>query len=249
MWAEIGGNFQASETQFKNDVQFSGMKTDGDAFFENAKFAEQVQFRRTNFNGLVLSDVTWPQAPAQIRMQGMKYKFIRAAQDDSQSHQKLLDLPAKWAYSADTYNTLEEFLSSEGDRTNADKAFIYGKRRERRENPNVSHWIGSVFLDLFVGYGRRTWLATIPCALLVALGCVIFSPDKMEPQRPDDAPRVYNRFWYSLGLFLPVGDLQSDTVWKPKPEHTHLRTYMRVHMLAGWILIPIVIGALTGLIK
>ena len=35
----------------------------------------------------------------------------------------------------------------------------------------------------------------------------------MEPQKPDDTPRVYSRFWYSLGLFLPFVDLQADKVF------------------------------------
>jgi hypothetical protein len=59
----------------------------------------------------------------------------------------------------------------------------------------------------------------------------------------------WNRFWYSLGLFLPFVDLQADKVWKPKADQTFLRNYMRVHILLGWILIPLVLAALTGLIK
>jgi len=71
----------------------------------------------------------------------------------------------------------------------------------------------------------------------------------MEPRNPSEAPRVYSRFWYSFGLFLPFVDLQADRVWKPKADQTFLRDYMRVQMLLGWILIPIVLAALTGLIK
>jgi hypothetical protein len=104
-------------------------------------------------------------------------------------------------------------------------------------------------LDLLVGYGRQPWRATIPYAVLIALGCIFFSPNKMEPQRTEHAPRVYSRVWYSLNLFLPVVDLQAGKVWKPKADQTFLRNYMRVHILLGWILIPIVLAALTGLIK
>ena len=81
-------------------------------------------------------------------------------------------------------------------------------------------------LNLLVAYGRRPWQAGIPCAVLVALGCVLFSPKKMEAQKPEDTPRVYSRFWYSLGLFLPFVDLQADKVWKPKADQTFLRNYI-----------------------
>ena len=118
-----------------------------------------------------------------------------------------------------------------------------------KENLHGLSWVGSYLLDWLVGYGRRPWQAGIPCAALIALGCVLFSPKKMEPQKPDDAPRVYSRFWYSLGLFLPFVDLQADKVWKPKADQTFLRNYMRVHIMLGWILVPLVLAALTGLIK
>jgi len=71
----------------------------------------------------------------------------------------------------------------------------------------------------------------------------------MELQKPEDSRRVYNPFWYSLSLFVPFVDLQSHTVWKPKDDCSFLRHYMRVHTLLGWILIPIVLAALTGIIK
>jgi hypothetical protein len=265
LWAEIGNNFQANDAKFKKETQFSGMRVGGDGLFRNVKFADQVAFRRTDFGGLNLFSVAWP-APDKTQMQGMKYKFIhlvkgkdtRPVKDvEHDSRKALLELPEKWAYTPDVYSTLEEFFLNEGDRSGADEIFIKGKQRERGQYLEESNWLrrdwlawsGSLFLDWFVGYGRRTWQATIPCALLVALGCLLFSREKMEPQRPDDAPRVYNRFWYSLGLFLPVGNLQAETVWKPRPDQTFLRSYLRVHSLAGWILIPVVVGALTGLIK
>ena len=171
---------------------------------------------------------------------------------ESESREALLQLANQSAYSADVYSSLEEFFLRQGDRGDADKAFIAGKSRERNEYRRSDHWFGwlaSWILYLLVGYGRRPWQAGIPCAVLVALGCVLFSPKKMEPQRPEDTPRVYSRFWYSLGLFLPFVDLQADKVWKPKADQTFLRNYMRVHVLLGWILIPIVLAALTGLIK
>jgi hypothetical protein len=183
-------------------------------------------------------------------MQGMNYKYIRgAAGSEPESHKALITLADQSAYSADVYSNLEGFFLRQAYRADADRAFIAGKRRERREYLHGINWLGSWLLDLLVGYGRRPWQAGIPCAVLVALGCVLFSPNKMELRNPDDAPRVYSRFWYSLGLFLPFVDLQADKVWKPKADQTFLRNYMRVHILLGWILVPLVLAALTGLIK
>ena len=68
-------------------------------------------------------------------------------------------------------------------------------------------------------------------------------------EKPPINRRVYNRFWYSLGLFLPFVNLQTAELWKPKRKHMWLRNYVRVHTLLGWILIPIFLAAISGLIK
>jgi hypothetical protein len=254
--SEIASNFEADRAKFQNkekEADFHGMKVGGRAFFSDAVFKGPVDFSYSDFAWLDLSSRFGPKAAAQFHMQGMTYKYIRAvSNNEPESHKALLKLAEQSAYTADVYSNLEAFFLSQGYRPDADKAFIAGKRREREEYVRSGHWfrwLGSWMLDLLVGYGRRPWQAGIPCAALIALGCVLFSPKKMEPRNPAEAPRVYSRFWYSLGLFLPFVDLQADKVWKPKADETFLRNYMRVHILLGWILVPLVLAALTGLIK
>jgi uncharacterized protein YjbI with pentapeptide repeats len=250
--ASVAGNFAAGNAKFKNkekEAGFGAMKLGGYTFLNDAVFEGPVNFNYADFAWLDLSKTVLPKVAAKFHMQGMNYKYIRAAPNEPESHRALLDLANRSAYSADVYNHLEEFFLRQGYRDDADRAFIEGKRRERKENLHGLSWVGSSLLDWLVGYGRRPWQAGIPCAALIALGCVLFSPKKMEPQKPDDTPRVYSRFWYSLGLFLPFVDLQADKVWKPKANQTFLRNYMRVHIILGWILVPLVLAALTGLIK
>src|SRR6266496_4317295 len=252
--ANIASNFQANGVQFQNMEQranFNSMKVGGAALFNDAVFEGSVDLRNADFAWLDLSSPFWPKDAAQFSMQGMSYKYIRAGPlyDEPESHKALLTLADQSVYTADVYSNLEEFFLRQGYRDDADRAFIAGKRRERKENLHDLGWLGSWLLDWLVGYGRRPFQAGIPCAVLVALGCVLFSPKKMEPQKPEDTPRVYSRFWYSLGLFLPFVDLQADKVWKPKADQTFLRNYMRVHIMLGWILVPLVLAALTGLIK
>ena len=250
--AAVAGNFAAGKAKFRNkekDAGFGAMKFGGYTFLKDAVFEGPVNFNYADFAWLDLSNTVLPKVVDKFHMQGMTYKYIRAAPNESESHRALLQLANQSAYSADVYNHLEEFFLRQGYRDDADRAFIEGKRRERKENLHGLSWFGSCLLDWLVGYGRRPWQAGIPCAALIALGCVLFSPKKMEPQKPDDTPRVYSRFWYSLGLFLPFVDLQADKVWKPKANQTFLRNYMRVHIILGWILVPLVLAALTGLIK
>jgi uncharacterized protein YjbI with pentapeptide repeats len=256
--ADIAGDFDAKGAKFQNKeetAKFDGMKVGRRALFQNAVFDGSVNFRYADFAWLNLSSASWPKVAAQFSMQGMSYKYIRAVPgpgNEPESHTALLKLANQSAYTADIYSNLEKFFLSQGYRSDADQAFIDGKRRERDQYLQERSWLrwcGSWLLDKLVGYGRRPWQAGMPCAVLVVLGCVLFSPNKMEPQKPEDTPRVYSRFWYSLGLFLPFVDLQADKVWKPKADQIFLRNYMRVHILLGWILVPLVLAALTGLIK
>src|SRR5437870_303777 len=97
-------------------------------------------------------------------------------------------------------------------------------------------WFASMLLNLLVGYGRHPRQAIIPCAAFVLLGCLLFSGDKMELQKKpekQDPRRMYNRFWYSLGVFLPFVNLQTAELWKPKTKYRFLRNYVRVHILLG----------------
>jgi len=253
--ADIAGDFSAQGAKFQNKQQgasFNSIKVGTAAFFKNTVFEGPVDFRDADFAWLDLSTPFWPKIAGQLDIRGMSYKYIQADSKVPESHNKLLELIKQSAYAANVSSNLEEFFRHQGYRGDADWAFIAGKCREREEyfhSGDWFHWLGSWILYLLVGYGRRPWLAAIPFAILVALGCFLFSPEKMEPQKPEDTHRVYNRFWYSLGLLLPVVDLQADKVWKPKANETFLRNYVRVHALLGWILIPIVLAALAGLIK
>lgn len=263
--AAIAGNFGVPGAKFqskKEPALFRLMKVGGYAVFNDAVFNGPVDFRYAEFAWLDLSGASLPNVVSQFQMQGMSYKYISASQNEPESHEVLLKLANQSAYSADVFSRLEDFFLREGYRRHADEAFIEGKLRVRERyypsgrsfreyllSGDWLRWLGSTVLYLLVGYGRRPWQAVVPCAALIVVGCILFSPNKMEPRNPAETPRVYNRFWYSFGLFLPFVDLQADKLWKPKADQTFLRNYVQVHTLLGWILIPIVLAALTGLIR
>ncbi len=60
---------------------------------------------------------------------------------------------------------------------------------------------------------------------------------------------TYTAWWYSLDLFVPAVNLECEKHWKPKDPHWFLWLWLRFHRIAGWIIIPIGLAAITGIIK
>jgi hypothetical protein len=65
-----------------------------------------------------------------------------------------------------------------------------------------------------------------------------------------NAPRKeYRSFWYSLDLFVPAINMETEKYWQPKERHWFLWFWLRMQRAAGWVIIPIGLAALTGIIK
>lgn len=230
------------------DLMASSLHVEGPAELTNVTVKHSADLSYGEFAKLDLSRSVWPKDAGQFRLQGMSYKYLGAASNEPDSHDALLELVNQSAYTADVYGNLEQFFLRQGYHDDADRAFIAGKCRERDETLRRWGWLYSWFVYLLSAYGRRPWQAGVPCMLCVAIGCFLFSPTKMAP-RNSDAILPYNRFWYSLGLFFPLVDLRVDKEWQPGPKHSSLLHYIPFHILLGWILVPIAVAALTGLLK
>ena len=61
-----------------------------------------------------------------------------------------------------------------------------------------------------------------------------------------EAKNQYNPFWYSLDRFIPI-DLSIANLWMPRADKRIARHYLRIHIILGWSLIPILLLAWTGI--
>jgi Pentapeptide repeats (9 copies) len=150
-------------------------------------------------------------------------------------------------FSPQPYLELEKFLRAYGDVQKADEVYINMRRRQRQKLSWINRpW--DFLLDKMLGYGKKAWRTVLIAILVIIIGATIFSPSRMEWKNAKERPTKYSRIWYSVDDFAPVVDLHEAKNWGPK-QNSWSRHYERFHRIAGWILLPLVVGAITGIVK
>jgi hypothetical protein len=227
----------------------TSLQVSGPTSLTNLTVTEELNLEHSTFLNITLSNVSWPQGTKDsLLLAGMTYQHISAG-DKPDSWRHLLALVKEAKYDASAYNTLEAFFRRQGYSNRADEVFLDHKRRVRGEFLGGIKWAWSAFLDYFVRYGRKPQLAFVWSLIVVILGCFVFRRQGMEPRNPGSKSSHYHSLWYSLDVFVPVIKLQAADDWVPKQDRRLARQYIYVHRLLGWILVPIGLAAVTGLIK
>jgi len=256
--AQIGQNWRFDRAHFNGRdtlVSFEEAKPGAATSFVGCRFAGYISFKDAKFAALDFSDVAWPADHADrpwLWLNGMTYLRINAG-SEKESWQNLHDLVQRSArgsaYSADVFAQLEDYYRALGYPREANAFFRAKKKREREEVLHGTSWLWSFFLDQFVGYGRSPERAILWSVAIIAIGCAMFRPNRMEPQLAHFEGRKYSAFWYSVDVYLPIIKLHDAEVWKPKERYVMTHVWRRVHTILGWALIPIALAAWTGMLS
>jgi hypothetical protein len=155
---------------------------------------------------------------------------------------------ARSEFNRDVYKRLEDYFANRGETRLADDVFITMKKRERAMLPHFWQKAWNAIQWAVLDYGRIPGLAFVWSALAVFVGIFVFRENRMIP-RDDTPPTRYSSFWYSLDAFLPLTHLDAVDEWAPHPDQKATWIYFRCHQLLGWILIPLGLASITGIIK
>jgi hypothetical protein len=257
---KVGQDAQFVDAVFQGSARFKHAHV-GDFFADRAQFnfvegailnnkSRLITFEDMKVDStIVLTDTIFKGHPELL---GMTYQRI-----DTGSWESLLALFERARFSADTYKNLEDALQRAGHADQANEAYIAMRWRERKENLTFLgfSWLLNLLWWVLVGYGRRPWLAFVWSALFILYGWWLYRKrsDMVAKRTEDFERRDYKPFWYSLSLFLPFVDLDSSSVWQPRYDRSWSQRwrlfYMRIHILLGWMLIPIGLAAWSGIIK
>jgi hypothetical protein len=252
-----------------DNLYASGLDVRGRTILQGLQITSGADLRGARFQYLILAnDVSWPNqnstAGSRTQLDGITISQIEVqdarnfdpaapayypATDDL--YKTLLkQWPDNAGYSARPYQQLETAFAAAGRSDLADLAYESMKDKERTSGHlSLVQEFGSAMLSLLVRYGREPIRALYASIGFIVLGWFIFRQRKsVDPKKPEDKDKKFNPFWYSLDLFLPLSTLPDADIWAPKQDDRFRNIYARVHSLLGWILIPIGLAAITGLL-
>ncbi|MDB6112080.1 MAG: hypothetical protein JWR69_3830 [Pedosphaera sp.] len=257
-YSRLTDNWRFDGSAFTNAAtlsNFEAVRVGAATSFVGCRFAGYLSFKDAAFAELDLSKVTWPETHGEqpwLWLNGMTYQRISAG-SEKESWLNLYHLVQRTArhsaYSADVFSGLDDYYRRLGYPRQANLFFRGLKEREREEVLGGPAWLWSFFLDWFVGYGRSPERALLWSVFIVAIGCLVFRPGRMEPQKDEYVSRKYSPFWYSMDVYLPVIKLHDAEIWKPKEECVLAHVWRRIHTILGWALIPIALAAWTGMLS
>ncbi len=254
----ISENWRFDGSRFSSPtalINFEEVSAGAATTFVGCHFAGYVSFRDAKFAALDFSRVAWPAAHDDspwLWLNGMSFTRISAG-SEKDSWQNLYDLVQRTAhgsaYSADVFANFDSYYLKLGYPRQASTFFRAQKKREREEVLSGAFWAWSFFLEQFVGYGRSPERAIFWSIAIIGVGCLMFRPSRMEPQKAEHRTRTYSPFWYSVDVYLPIIKLNDAEIWKPKEQYVLSHIWRRIHTVLGWALIPIAIAAWTGMLS
>jgi len=209
-----------------------------------------IDLAHTHFDNLVIIgfDPWLKHATGKVNLEGFSFDTLDIVDAKVQPRAfKMLDLlnSESCPFSLQAYLELEKFLRSYGNPEKADLTYIEMRRKERKQLPFWGRRFDWV-VDKLVGYGKRPWMSGIYALLLIVVGSVVFQEKRMEHDDEKCTDTWYNPFWFSVDLLSPI-DLGVSRRWRARASF--LRNYAQLQRVAGWILIPFFVAAITGIIK
>lgn len=250
---------------------------DGTFYWDSIGRTAGTELNLANARAAALWDdaASWP-APGNLIIDGFVYGDISGGPSDARSRLRWLARQPR-GYRPQPYRQLAKVLLERGSDQGAVDVMM-AKEDARRKHGGLrwSERLWSRLLDVTIGYGYRPMRALWWILGFVALGSVLFGLGYHELAITPTEPRAYDYFVekgepplhyppfnaivYSLENFLPVVDLHQGTYWRPNPRHglggrlralsgTLLRWYLWLHIIAGWIITPLLAAGLTGMVR
>lgn len=248
--AQVGADLKLDSVIMIRGAIMDRAHVTGTLWLRGAEFGQILSLAEVDTRTLNITGLHKVPPPDSFSVDGLTFQHMENMVEGKSDFRGFIHFLNSAEFSPDAYGVLESFFARHGEKGFANKTLYERRARELPGLPFFSK-AGSVLLSVTVRYGRRPGLAFFWWLTFVSIGWFVFRKAKMTLVDADKASaRNFHPFWYSLDTFLPMVDLKYADDWKLTREDNGWRwTYLRGHTLAGWVLIPIALAAISGLMK
>ena len=249
-----------------NDAQFRGEAILNGASFKSFHLRDAT-FRRAQVTG---RSILRRRIPGNVDLVGATYDFIECDIDNL--------FNSFGTYDRQPYVLLEKTIRSSGQDREADNIYYAAKTQEglqlwqkvlaQRELKHLPRAISNQFQKIVFRFGIRPYRLIVYSLIVLILGVIVFShegavmhKDKKDRDQNDDAQLTLTQadaINVSLRQFVPILELPiaGDYVPSDRPAPSLLGRlklsyagYATLHRLFGFLLIPLGLASLTGVIQ
>ena len=249
----FGGSLEFNRANFGGPVTLEAARISGALNLEEASFTKVVHLYYTRIGTLALQ-ATFPFAQEGcVNLRGCSFDTFHG--ETSRAYQ-LVDAQCPGWFSRDPYLQLEKYYRSVGDEDVARNVYRKGHEDYRKYNKcrwslptNITDWLWKAL----TGYGVEIWRLLAIAGLSLIIGTVLFHlQGALSPASDTSGLITWHKGWlypfaFSLDLFLPLVNLHIDENWVP--EGILLQSYAILHAMVGWLVIPLLLAALAGIMK
>ncbi len=260
-----------------NGLNAERARIDGTLYWVDIARTPRTRLDLANARAGALWDdaASWP-APGRLFLEGFVYGDLSGGPTDAARRLEWLARQPP-GYRPQPYGQLARVMRERGSDIGAVRVLIAKEDARRRQRGlGLGERLWGALLDATIGYGYRPVRALWWIFGFVALGAMLFRWGYHERAITPTEPAAYECFIrdgeppphyppfnaaiYSLENFLPVVDLHQGLYWRPNPRHgsggriralsgTVLRWYLWLHILAGWVITPLLAAGLSGLVR
>jgi len=268
--ADIGEQLDCSRGTFDNPkgiaLNAQGIKVSSEISLIKAKFKGLLDLRNARVGSIEDEKKYWPET-GNLRINGFEYfGFSGKAPTLSKDRLEWLRRQPRRPFRHQPYAQLARVYQQMGQESEAKKVLI-AKQREltRYGNLNFFTWLWRLILAMLIVYGYRPWRAFVYILIFVAIGTAIFGyadrknmmvaagkdyKDKMKILSEYPHYPRFNPIIYSLDTFVPIINFHQAQYWIPGTRHSRWTwTYLRIHIVMGWIFSTLAIAGVTGLVR
>jgi hypothetical protein len=264
--AEFGDQEDDEEEGEEEDEEvttFERATIEGVLVCSGTKFKGPVVFYNATLGILALTD-DFQFAPETLDLRALTFKRFDGTPDEAK---RFVEAQDPTLFSRDPYLQLEQYYRSIGKDAQA-REFYYQGHLALRENAtkqnggaewsrvtNVVDWLWKTLTHYGVQTRRLLAIAlgfVIVGTLVFYLPDIYLSVDTLKLASDSAKTFSWEQGWlyraaYSLDLFLPLVNLHIDEKWVPNTPF--LQAYAVVHTMVGWLIVPLLIAALAGIIR